>query len=144
MVNCNNRSQHVSRLRRGTSTVEMAFVLPILLLVVFAIGDFGLAFTKLQSLTNATREGARVGVVFRATCTPGTVDALVQATVDNYAASAGIPAGSITTTVSGACGGTNTPLTVATTLPHTYVALAPLAGLAPSTSLKAASTMRNE
>ena len=147
MVNRNARSEHdntTHRRRRGTSTVEMAFVLPILILVVFAIGDFGLAFTRLQNLTNAAREGARVGVVFRANCNAGTVTTLINTTVDNYATNVGIPAGTVSTTVTGACGGTNTPLTVRTTVPYNYVALAPLAGLAPTTNLNATSTMRNE
>jgi Flp pilus assembly protein TadG len=122
----------------------MAIVLPLLLLLTFGIGEFGILYTQWQSLTNATREGARIGVVFRSPCNAGTVDALVQSTVDSFAASAGIPAGSITTTVTGACAGTNTPLTVGTSVPHSYIALPGLAGLGALTNLRARSVMRNE
>lgn len=133
-----------ARRQGGTSVVEMALVLPLLLLLTFGIGEFGIMYTQWQSLTNATREGARVGVVFRAACNTGTVTALIQTTVDSYAASAGIPTGTITTTITNACAGINTPLTVATSLPHSYFALSALAGLGATTTLRARTVMRNE
>ena len=89
----------------GTSVVEMAFVLPLLLLLVFAIGDFGIAYTRWNSLTNAVREGARVGVVFRAPCNAAAVTAEIQNTVSNFAASSGLDGPSIVTTVANVCGG---------------------------------------
>ncbi len=135
---------HRVRRERGTSVVEMAIVLPLLLTVVFAIGDFGVAYTRWNSLTNATREGARAGVVFRATCNAGAVQTEIETTLANFAASSGLDSGTITTTVTGACGGTGTPLTVLATAPHSYLALAALAGLAPTTGLSARSVMRNE
>ena len=141
------RRQRLSRRNRreaGTSVVEMAIVLPLLLILCFGIGEFGIAYTQWQSLTNATREGARAGVVFRAPCDAATVTAEVQTTVDTFAGMAGIPAGTITTTVTGACSGTGNPLTVATAYPHDYVALQALAGLAPTTNLRARTVMRNE
>ena len=122
----------------------MAIVLPLLLILVFGIGEFGLLYTQWQSLTNATREGARVGVVFRTPCNAATVDALIQNTVDTYAAAAGVTAGSITTNVVGACTGINTPLTVTTSMPHNYIALSALLGLGASTNLRARTVMRNE
>ncbi len=64
-------SSNASRRQAGTSVVEMAIVLPLLLVVIFAIGDFGIAYTHWNSLTNAAREGARTGVVFRAPCNAG-------------------------------------------------------------------------
>ena len=135
---------HRSRHERGTSVVEMAIVLPLLLTVVFAIGDFGVAYTRWSSLTNATREGARAGVVFRAPCNAAAVQTEIETTLTNFAASSGLDGAGITTTVTGACGGTGTPLTVQATSPHTYLALSALAGLAPTTGLSARSVMRNE
>jgi Flp pilus assembly protein TadG len=143
-VNHGIRNGKSHRREAGTSTVEMAIVLPLLLILCFGIGEFGLAYTQWQSLTNATREGARAGVVFRAPCNAGAVTAQVQATVDGFAASAGVTPGTIATTVVGACAGTGTPLTVAPSLPHTYIALQALAGLAPNTNLRARTVMRNE
>jgi Flp pilus assembly protein TadG len=43
--------------------VEFAFVLPVFLLVLFGIIDFGLALNDYNSLRQGVREGAREGVV---------------------------------------------------------------------------------
>ncbi len=48
---------------RGQAMVEFALVLPIFLLVVFAIVDFGMGFHAWITVSNASREGARIGVV---------------------------------------------------------------------------------
>lgn len=44
----------------GAAAIEMALVLPILLVLVFGIVDFGRAYNAKVSLTQAAREGARV------------------------------------------------------------------------------------
>lgn len=44
----------------GAAAVELALVLPILLMLVFGIVDFGRAYNAKISLTQAAREGARV------------------------------------------------------------------------------------
>lgn len=56
----------VTWLRRneaGQSMVEMALVLPILLILVGGIMDFGWLFYNKLALTNAAREGARYAVI---------------------------------------------------------------------------------
>ena len=128
----------------GTSIVEMTIVLPLLLLLVFAIGDFGIAYTRWVSLTNAAREGARVGVVFRNPCDSGTVEGEIQATVSDFADSSGLDGATIATTIVGTCLGTGTQLTVTSTAPYNYLALSALAGLAPTINLSARTVMRNE
>jgi Flp pilus assembly protein TadG len=132
------------RAKAGTSIVEATIVLPLMLLLVFGIAEFGVSFTRWNSLTNAVREGARAGVVFRAPCDPGTVTTLVKTTVSDFADSSGLDPANITTTVAGPCLGTGTQLTVTATVPYDYVALSALAGLAPSTNLSARTVMRNE
>jgi len=47
----------------GAAAVEMALVLPILILLVGGIIDFGFAFNTQISLTHAAREGVRVEAV---------------------------------------------------------------------------------
>ena len=47
----------------GQSLVEFAFVLPIFLLVLFAIIDFGMAFHAWIAVTSSAREGGRLGAV---------------------------------------------------------------------------------
>ncbi len=52
-----------NRKERGASAVEFALVLPLLLLVVAGIIDFGRALYTQVMLTNAAREGARAAVM---------------------------------------------------------------------------------
>ena len=49
--------------RSGQALAEFAIVLPVLLLIVFGIIEFGLAYRTFQIVTNSAREGARVAVV---------------------------------------------------------------------------------
>ena len=49
----------------GATAVEFALVLPILLLLVFAILELGLLLYNKAVITNASREAARYGVVMR-------------------------------------------------------------------------------
>jgi Flp pilus assembly protein TadG len=99
----------LDRRRTGTSVVEMTLVAPLLLLLVFGIGEFSIAFTQWQTITNAAREGARVGIVFRGpTCAPATVQAQIQQTVDAYVVASGLTTGAVTTTSTGACTGSGT------------------------------------
>jgi Flp pilus assembly protein TadG len=133
------------RHERGTSVVEMAIVLPLLLTLVFAIGEFGLMYQQWQTLTNAAREGARTGVVFRGTsCVAGTVQTEIQNAVNTYMTNTGVSLGTITTTSTGACSGSGTPLVVTAQVPYSFAALPGLAGLQSSITLSATSTMRNE
>jgi TadE-like protein len=46
---------------RGAALVELAMVLPLLLVVIAGIVDFGFAFQRYEVITNAAREGARLG-----------------------------------------------------------------------------------
>ena len=55
------RGQRVSR--RGVAAVEFALVAPVFFLVVLGIIEFGRMAMVQQVLTNAAREGARVGVL---------------------------------------------------------------------------------
>ena len=64
--------------------IEAAIVLPLLLLVVLGIMDFGLLFQRYEVLTNAAREGARVGVL------PGYSPADVKSRVQQYLDAGGL------------------------------------------------------
>lgn len=132
------------RSQAGTSIVEMTIVFPVLLMLVFAIGDFGVAFTRWNSLTNATREGARMGVVFQTACNAATVNANIRARVANFATSSGLNGPSIVTTVTNPCAGTGTQLTVRATIPYNYIGIGAIAGLNPTINLTAQTAMRNE
>ena len=48
---------------QGQAIVEMALTLPLLLLIVLGMFDFGLLFQQFEVVTNAAREGARMAVL---------------------------------------------------------------------------------
>jgi Flp pilus assembly protein TadG len=54
---------HADARSRGQSLVEFALVLPLFLLLFFAIVDMGRAVFVYNSVTNAAREGARLAIV---------------------------------------------------------------------------------
>lgn len=53
-----------SRVDRGAVAVEMALVLPLLLLVLFGLIDFGRGFNAQMQITQAAREAVRVKALF--------------------------------------------------------------------------------
>lgn len=53
------RGQHRPGGQRGASAVEFALLVPVLLLLVFGIIDFGMAIMSQSVVSNATREGVR-------------------------------------------------------------------------------------
>jgi len=61
------RIAHRFRIARedGQAMVEMALILPILLMLILAIVQFGVAFNNYITLTDATRAGARKASVGR-------------------------------------------------------------------------------
>jgi Flp pilus assembly protein TadG len=70
------------RSTRGIELVEFAVVLPIVLLVVVGILDFGAAFALRAKLTNAAREAARIAVsssLTDANCSSSTPCSIVAA-----------------------------------------------------------------
>jgi Flp pilus assembly protein TadG len=90
----------ISRLReseRGQAVIEMALTLPLLLMVVFGIIDFGFMFQRYEVITNAAREGARLGVL------PQYTPAEASNRVQQYLLASGLPA--TTANRRGTCGG---------------------------------------
>lgn len=57
------RSRLHDRTDRGAAAVEFAIVVPVLLLILFAIIVFGFLFAQDLALSNAARQGARFGSV---------------------------------------------------------------------------------
>lgn len=70
---------------RGAELIEFALVFPLLLMVVLGIVDFGFLFQRMEVITNAAREGARIAVL------PGYNLADVRARVCNYVQTGGVP-----------------------------------------------------
>jgi len=69
---------------RGAAAVEAAIILPLLLLITFAVIEYGWLFLKSQQVTNAARNGVRVAIRYYA------INATVDNTIDSLMASAGM------------------------------------------------------
>src|SRR5689334_15249863 len=55
--------RHSADLDRGAAAVEFALVVPVLLMILFGIIDYGLLFNNSLSVKQGVREAARQGVV---------------------------------------------------------------------------------
>ena len=58
-----SKSHRFIKNNRGQALVEMALILPVLLLIIFGIIEFGRIFNAHITLTHASREGARAGAL---------------------------------------------------------------------------------
>ena len=67
--------------QQGAAAVEFALILPILLLVFLGMVELSLALYDKAILTNASREGARAGIVLSS---PKMTDTQIRAVVLNY------------------------------------------------------------
>lgn len=140
----------MNRLReeRGAELVEFAFILPVLLFVVVGIIDFGFMFRNYEILTNAAREGARLGALAEYDIPD------VRARVKQYAASAGldqalvVPEPVEVDIPMGITGQTAKAIKVDVSYAHEFTFLGPIAtlfgGQFGSVTLRASSTMRKE
>jgi len=133
----------------GAELIELAIVLPILLIVVAGIVDFGFLFHRFEAVTNAAREGARLAIL------PDFSDSDVQERVKQYLDSAGldraasvVPAPTYSTQTLGS-GATVNVVTVHVFYPSNFAYLGPFARLIggsqrSSIMLKGTSVMRLE
>lgn len=115
---------------RGQSMVEFALILPIFILLMVGIFDFGRAIYAYNTINNAAREAARLGIVDQTV-------AQIQARAANQAVALGIAAGDVSVQfVENAGGGACTQLgsdsigqcSVIVQVPYDYVAATPLIG----------------
>lgn len=77
----------------GTALIEFALVLPLLVMILFGIVEFSLALYDKAMITNASREGARAGIVSQI---PRVTPSEIEAVVNNYCQSFLISFGSNT------------------------------------------------
>ena len=68
--------------QKGAVMIEFAFLAPLLFLILFGIVEISLLFYNKAVITNASREGARAGIVFSET---RLTDDEIEAVVKNYA-----------------------------------------------------------
>jgi Flp pilus assembly protein TadG len=135
---------------RGAELIEFAIVFPIFMVVIAAMLDFGFLFQRYEVVTNAAREGARLGVLNNQGYTVGDI----QQRVRNYMTAGGLTGSFPDPTVTYGTETLPSGLTIQTVkvlvqYPSSFVLMAPFAALiggsAPGTiTLKAASVMRVE
>lgn len=135
------------RSETGAEVVEFALTLPLLLLVVLGIIEFGFLFREYEVVTNAAREGARIAIL------PSYTDADVTARVNDYLETAGLdldlavvdPGDAVPTPVGGAC---VSMVPVNVTYSHPILFLSGIASYFDTTigtvTLTATSSMRTE
>ncbi|HYX84010.1 MAG TPA: TadE/TadG family type IV pilus assembly protein [Gaiellales bacterium] len=136
-------SRRILRNQQGQAVTEFAVILPVLLLVLLAIYQFGVVFNNYIQVTAAAREGARKAAVSRSagSC------ASVQTMAINAAKSAapGLDQSKIGVTVSATCtnnqyaAGSDTKVTV--TYPYSVSILGKVVA---SGNLSSSTTMREE
>lgn len=77
-------ARRARRSRRGAAAVEFAIVVPVFLVMVVAILEFGRLVMVQQIITTASREGARTAILEGSTATD------VQSTVNAYLANSSV------------------------------------------------------
>ena len=70
--------------QKGASAVEFALVLPLLVVITFGIIEFGMFVYNQQVITNASREGARAGIVASLPRVPPTGGNSIDSVVQNF------------------------------------------------------------
>jgi len=131
--------------QRGATAVEFAIVFPLLILLMFGIIEFSIILYDKAMITNASREGARAGIVSQLVRVS---DSQIQSVVDNYCRlyliSFGAGATPVTTvTRTGSTFGSELSVTV--TYTYSFLALPQfVTGLVGPMNLTARTVMRME
>lgn len=152
MANCQKRGYYgrfpairLKEKQKGVAAVEFALVLPVLLLILFGIVELGIGLYDKAVITNASREGARAGVVLKS---PKLTASDVQTVVTNYTSNYLLTFGQQNTpvvTTSGTGGTFGQPLSV--TVSYTYNGLGlgqMLSAVTGPITLSATTVMNNE
>jgi Flp pilus assembly protein TadG len=127
------------RNRRGAAVVEFAVVSPVFFLLVFGMIEYGRMVMVQQLLTNAAREGARVGVLDNSTSSD------VTTAVNSYLTAARINNATITCNpTSPSSAGYGQPVTVTVSVPFSQVSWLPSPMFLGGTTMTAQSAMRRE
>ena len=125
----------------GAVAVEFALVLPILIVLVFGIIEFGFALYNKEVITNASREAARAGIVQA----PKLTDTDIQNVAKDYLAAAGWDKTKADIDVTGAGGSFPSSLTVTVNYPYSFSVLPNfIAGISKDITLSATTVMKHE
>ncbi|WP_107774621.1 TadE/TadG family type IV pilus assembly protein [Nocardioides sediminis] len=140
--------RRAGREERGAAAVELALVMPVLILILFGIINFGALFAQQISISNIAREAARNAVVDG----PNSACADIEADAEEGAATLGMAADVPTVVIDPACPSGPTPCAgsdpdqdVTVTVERTGEWLVPFPFFAaPAPTLRAEGVMRCE
>ena len=128
---------------RGAAAAEFALLLPVLLTLLFGIIEFGMIMYGREVVTNASREGARAGIVL---VSPKPTAGQITTAATNYLTGTGVNVADVTIAVAGEGGASPAMLTVTAT--YNYPWLIPyiptLLGLPSPLPIPMTTTMRHE
>ena len=125
--------------RRGAALVEFAIVSPLLFLLVFGMIEYGRMIMVQQIITNASREGARLGVL------DGSTTSGVQTSVTDYLTGASVDGATVTVDPSPPdSAGFGEPVTVTVSIPFNQVSWLPTPLFIGGKTLSASTIMRRE
>ncbi len=117
--------------QRAQSLVEFSLVLPLLMILVFGIIDFGMGFHSWMTMSNAAREGARIAATHAASsgsvhCSPLPASGTIERRICDTAAN--LNPSKITMTVTNADpGGIKSGQAVTVLVVYTYDMITPFA-----------------
>lgn len=129
--------------KRGQAMVEFAIVLPLLLILLIGVFEFGRAWNVYHAVTDAARLGARSAVVADPVTTQDSVYAIIKRALRR----ASIDTTNTTITLTGWRAGSGTPATVNIQVPYQFVFLKPFMHWSTSKAnitLQSTFVMRNE
>ena len=105
--------------QEGASLVEFSVIAPLFVVLLFGLVEFGMAIYDKGVLTNASREGARFGVVYS---NPRKTATEIGNKVQTYLTNAGFT-DTASINVTGAGGSSGASLTVTVTYPYHFTVL---------------------
>jgi Flp pilus assembly protein TadG len=131
---------------KGTALVEFALILPVLMLALFGVLDFGKAFNYWNDQQHLAAEGARWAVV-NSNPGGGSLQQYIkqQADTAELRGRATVCISFPSNSDSGTSGQVGDPVTVSVTSPYTWIPfISSRAGISPTTTITGSATMRLE
>ena len=138
------KRKHVNQ--KGSAAVEFALVLPVLIVLALGIVEFSVALFDKAVITNASREGARAGIVFRVPpVTDGEISGIVGSYCQNRLISFGTPTQVTSTIAREGSGASGDDLTVQVQYQYQFLAIPRfITGITGGIQLDAQTIMRME
>jgi Flp pilus assembly protein TadG len=103
---------------RGAVAAEFALLLPVFMIILFGTIEFGMIMYSRELITNASREGARAGII---QVSPKPTAGTITTIATTYLTGTGINLADVTIAVTGAGGANPATLTVAATYQYRWL-----------------------